>query len=218
MKLYEIVNNPFQHNPISVVCKALKWLKKPSLKRCASEKSFKTAYCFVVSCNVIGRCAEYEIRFQAAGVSKCNFSNRKGGAVCFDDYPPPVFRRHFSLYNSRLNLICSGRMQIMFGKQLFEEVGSKISETIANSPAKDVEKNIKAMLGGAFNRMDLVTREEFDIQQQVLIKTRTKLAALEARLAKLEAAQNPQRAALEAAEAAAEEAVAEIRQQTEAGE
>ncbi|MBW4001008.1 accessory factor UbiK family protein [Neisseria meningitidis] len=92
----------------------------------------------------------------------------------------------------------------MFGKQLFEEVGSKISETIANSPAKDVEKNIKAMLGGAFNRMDLVTREEFDIQQQVLIKTRTKLAALEARLAKLEAA--------------AEEAVAEIRQQTEAGE
>ncbi|ENW2129993.1 accessory factor UbiK family protein [Neisseria gonorrhoeae] len=106
----------------------------------------------------------------------------------------------------------------MFGKQLFEEVGSKISETIANSPVKDVEKNIKAMLGGAFNRMDLVTREEFDIQQQVLIKTRTKLAALEARLAKLEAAQNPERAALEAAEAAAEEAVAEIRQQTEAGE
>ncbi|HFC9080943.1 TPA: accessory factor UbiK family protein [Neisseria gonorrhoeae] len=106
----------------------------------------------------------------------------------------------------------------MFGKQLFEEVGSKISETIANSPAKDVEKNIKAMLGGAFNRMDLVTREEFDIQQQVLIKTRTKLAALEARLAKLEATQNPERAALEAAEAAAEEAVAEIRQQTEAGE
>ena len=76
----------------------------------------------------------------------------------------------------------------MFGKQLFEEVGSKISETIANSPAKDVEKNIKAMLGSAFNRMDLVTREEFDIQQQVLIKTREKLAALEARLAKLEAA------------------------------
>ena len=58
----------------------------------------------------------------------------------------------------------------MFGKQLFEEVSSKISETIANSPAKDMEKNVKAMLGSAFNRMDLVTREEFDIQQQVLIK------------------------------------------------
>ncbi len=77
----------------------------------------------------------------------------------------------------------------MFGKQLFEEVTSKLGETIANSPAKDVEKNVKAMLSSAFNRMDLVTREEFDIQQQVLIKTRTKLVELEARLAKLEAAQ-----------------------------
>ena len=76
----------------------------------------------------------------------------------------------------------------MFGKQLFEEVSAKISETIANSPAKDMEKNVKAMLGSAFNRMDLVTREEFDIQQQVLIKTRTKLVELEERLAKLETA------------------------------
>lgn len=74
----------------------------------------------------------------------------------------------------------------MIGKKIFEEVSAKLSETIANSPAKDMEKNVKAMLGSAFNRMDLVTREEFDIQQQVLIKTRTKLAELEARLAKLE--------------------------------
>ena len=71
----------------------------------------------------------------------------------------------------------------MIGKKIFDEVSAKISETIANSPAKDVEKNVKSMLGSAFNRMDLVTREEFDIQQQVLIKTRTKLAELEERLA-----------------------------------
>jgi BMFP domain-containing protein YqiC len=70
----------------------------------------------------------------------------------------------------------------MIGKKIFEEVSAKLSETIANSPAKDVEKNVKSMLGSAFNRMDLITREEFDIQQQVLIKTRTKLAELEARL------------------------------------
>ena len=75
----------------------------------------------------------------------------------------------------------------MFGSKILEEVSAKIGETIANSPA--MEKNVKAMLGSAFNKMDLVTREEFDIQQQVLIKTRTKLAELEARLAKLE---NPQ--------------------------
>ena len=106
----------------------------------------------------------------------------------------------------------------MIAKQLFEEAASKIGETLANSPAKDFEKNAKAMLGGAFAKMDLVTREEFDIQQQILIKTRTKLVELEERLAKLEAAQEPEQTALEAAEAAAEEAVAEIKQQTEAGE
>ncbi len=80
----------------------------------------------------------------------------------------------------------STRNTIKIGKKIFEEVSAKLSETIANSPAKDVEKNVKSMLGSAFNRMDLITREEFDIQQQVLIKTRTKLAELEARLAKLE--------------------------------
>ena len=75
----------------------------------------------------------------------------------------------------------------MIAKQLFEEAASKIGGTLANSPAKDFEKNAKAMLGSAFNKMDLVTREEYDIQQQILIKTRVKLSELEARLAQLEA-------------------------------
>ena len=105
----------------------------------------------------------------------------------------------------------------MLGKKLFEEVSAKVSETIANSPAKDVEKNVKAMLGSAFNRMDLVTREEFDIQQQVLIKTRTKLAELEERLKQLEAQLNPQ-AATQQSEPAAEkgtEAETEASEHTE---
>ena len=93
----------------------------------------------------------------------------------------------------------------MIGKKLFEDVSAKLSETIANSPAKDVEKNVKALLVSAFNRMDLVTREEFDIQQQVLIKTRTKLADLEARLAKLEGEQPLQQV----------ETAAEVPEQTE---
>ena len=74
----------------------------------------------------------------------------------------------------------------MIGKKFFAELSAKLGDTIDNSPVKDVEKNVKAMLGSAFNRMDLVTREEFDIQQQVLLKTREKLAELEARLAELE--------------------------------
>ena len=102
----------------------------------------------------------------------------------------------------------------MLGKKLFEEVSAKVSETIANSPAKDVEKNVKAMLGSAFNRMDLVTREEFDIQQQVLIKTRTKLAELEERLKQLEAQLNPQAATQQSEPAAEKETEAE----TEASE
>ena len=83
----------------------------------------------------------------------------------------------------------------MIAKQLFEDFSQKVSETLANSPAKDMEKNAKAMLTGALNKMDAVTREEFDIQQQILIKTRTKLSELEARLAALEAQMQPALAA-----------------------
>jgi BMFP domain-containing protein YqiC len=49
-----------------------------------------------------------------------------------------------------------------------------------------VEKNLKAMLSAFFARLDLVTREEFDIQRQVLLRTREKLEKLEAQLAELE--------------------------------
>ena len=76
----------------------------------------------------------------------------------------------------------------MLAKQILDELAGKIGNAIAESPVKDVEKNVKTLLGSTFSKLDLVTREEFDIQQQVLIKTREKLAALEARLAKLEAA------------------------------
>lgn len=67
------------------------------------------------------------------------------------------------------------------------DLQTKINQVLENSPAKDIEKNVKAMLTQGFSRLDLVTREEFDIQTQVLAKTRTKLEALEARVAELEA-------------------------------
>jgi BMFP domain-containing protein YqiC len=67
------------------------------------------------------------------------------------------------------------------------DMNSKINQAIENSPAKDIEKNVKAMMTQGFAKLDLVTREEFDIQAQVLAKTRAKLEALEARLAELEA-------------------------------
>lgn len=76
----------------------------------------------------------------------------------------------------------------MMDKQnFFSDVQAKISQALENSPAKDIEKNVKAIMTQGFSKLDLVTREEFDIQAQVLVKTRSKLEALEARVAALEA-------------------------------
>ncbi|HXA46698.1 MAG TPA: accessory factor UbiK family protein [Burkholderiaceae bacterium] len=72
----------------------------------------------------------------------------------------------------------------------FDDLQSKINQALENSPAKDIEKNVKAMMSQGFAKLDLVTREEFDVQMQVLAKTRAKLEALEARVAQLEAQLN----------------------------
>ncbi|MDP9109213.1 MAG: accessory factor UbiK family protein [Pseudomonadota bacterium] len=70
----------------------------------------------------------------------------------------------------------------------FADMQNKINQAIENSPAKDIEKNVKAMMAQGFSKLDLVTREEFDVQAQVLARTRAKLEALEAQVAALEAA------------------------------
>lgn len=67
-----------------------------------------------------------------------------------------------------------------------DELNKKVSELLAASPAKDIEKNLRALLSSAFSRLDLVTREEFDVQQEVLARTREKLQQMEARVAELE--------------------------------
>jgi len=74
----------------------------------------------------------------------------------------------------------------MLDPKTLEELGNKMSALLANSPARDFEKNAKAALSGVFAKLDLVTREEFDIQAQVLARTREKLKELEARVAALE--------------------------------
>lgn len=66
------------------------------------------------------------------------------------------------------------------------DLQARLSQAVENSPARDLEKNVKAMLTQGFARLDLVTREEFEIQAQVLARTRAKLEALEARVAELE--------------------------------
>ncbi len=76
----------------------------------------------------------------------------------------------------------------MLDPKVFEDISAKMSALLANSPAKDIEKNAKAMMSGLLGKLDLVTREEFDVQAQVLARTREKLKELEARVEALEKA------------------------------
>ena len=75
----------------------------------------------------------------------------------------------------------------MLDRKIIDGVSARVAAAIAASPARDAEKNVKAMLAAALTKLDLVTREEFDIQARVLMRTREKLEALEARVAELEA-------------------------------
>jgi len=71
--------------------------------------------------------------------------------------------------------------------KIFEEMGNKFSEMMQSGPARDFEKNAKAMFSSAFSHLDLVTREEFEVQKALLTSTREKLDALEKRITELEA-------------------------------
>jgi len=74
----------------------------------------------------------------------------------------------------------------MLNSRVFDDISASIREAMARSPARDIDKNMRAALASALGRLDLVTREEFDIQKQVLARTREKLEALEMRVAELE--------------------------------
>jgi len=77
----------------------------------------------------------------------------------------------------------------MLDSQKINEISNKIKEIVSSSPLGDVEKNINALLKSMFTKMELVTREEFEVQAEVLRNTRQKLELLEARLAELETQQ-----------------------------
>ena len=76
----------------------------------------------------------------------------------------------------------------MANPKILDEIGSKVSELLANSPAKDLEKNARALLASGFSKLDLVTREEFEVQKALLQSACEKIEALEKRIAELESA------------------------------
>ena len=79
----------------------------------------------------------------------------------------------------------------MIDKRFFDELNERIGEAFRNSPVQDVEKNLKALLAAGFARLDLVLREDFEVQQKLLERAQAKLAELEARIAQLESQGKP---------------------------
>ena len=74
----------------------------------------------------------------------------------------------------------------MSQSRILDDLSLRIRELLTNTPARDVEKNLRLLLAGFFSRLDLVSREEFDVQAKVLARAQDKLAALEARIAQME--------------------------------
>ena len=74
--------------------------------------------------------------------------------------------------------------------RILDDLSARISEFLAASPAKDVRKNVQALLSAAFAKLDLATRAELEIQAKVLARARDKLSELEARVAELESRLN----------------------------
>ena len=74
----------------------------------------------------------------------------------------------------------------MLNQKLLDEISTKVNDLVAQSPVKDVEKNLRVLLAGVFTRLDLVTRDEFNVQQEMLIRIREKLTKLEAKVTELE--------------------------------
>ena len=75
----------------------------------------------------------------------------------------------------------------MINSEKVNDLSNNIKEMVKESPLGDLEHNLNALLKGVFTKMELVSREEFDVQTEVLRLTRQKLQVLEARLVVLEA-------------------------------
>ena len=72
-------------------------------------------------------------------------------------------------------------------EKLLAELSARMAAFAAANPAKDLEKNFRGILSSTLSKLDLVTREDYDVQVKLLARAKEKLATLEARVAQLEA-------------------------------
>jgi BMFP domain-containing protein YqiC len=131
----------------------------------------------------------------------CFILHLKGEFRAFFGFKPLFW--HFYPYNlkykcvSFLQLSIELRISIMQKpgeileqiQRIANDMQNKVGDAIRNSPAQEIEKNVRAMMNQGFQKMDLVTREEFELQSKVLAKTREKLELLEAKVVALEKSQ-----------------------------
>lgn len=80
----------------------------------------------------------------------------------------------------------------MIDRGLLEELNERINAALRNSPAADLERNVRALMGGWFERLNLVAREDFEVQRKLLERAQARLQDLEARIARLEAGRPPE--------------------------
>ena len=80
----------------------------------------------------------------------------------------------------------ANRVVFMQRPDFLNELSAKVAEALATSPARDIERNVRALVSAGLARLDLVTREEFDVQAKLLARAREQVGALEERLAELE--------------------------------
>jgi BMFP domain-containing protein YqiC len=102
-------------------------------------------------------------------------------------------KREFSRRPARAPALCTrGAARtiqvrgLLMNEKLLAELSARLAALAAANPAKDLEKNFRGMLSSTFAKLDLVTREEYDVQSRVLARAKEKLATLEARIAELE--------------------------------
>lgn len=79
----------------------------------------------------------------------------------------------------------------------FEDFQKNISELIAKSPVADIERNVKAVMAQTFTKLDLISRDEFDTQAELLERALARIAVLEVKVRELETAVNTGRASAE---------------------
>jgi ubiquinone biosynthesis accessory factor UbiK len=92
-------------------------------------------------------------------------------------------------FGARLPRVCPAVVRYLspvIDPKLFEDLRKRIDEALRDAPAQDIERNVRALLAAWFDRMDLVLREDFEVQKKLLERAQAKLAELEARIAELE--------------------------------